>query len=133
MHTFTRALLLTGTAVAVLAPVAAHAAAPRTTTALLGTYDFGRAAVIGEAGLAAGMWRAYSVRSGFAGDDLTITYSPRGKARPAEQQVYTAAFDQVDDAWSECEQTGTEGIARKVWVSYRCRTGFVPSYTLIVR
>ena len=133
MRAFTQALLLTGTAVAVLTPAAAQAAAPRTTTLLLGTYDAGRAAVIGEAGRAAGVWSAYSVRSGFAGDHLTITFTPRTKARPAEQPVYTAAFDQVDDAWSECEQTGAEGVARRVWVSYRCRTGFVPSYTLFVR
>ena len=133
MHKLAQTLLLTGTAVAALAPATAHAATPRTTTALLGTYDFGRAAVIGEAGRAAGVWSSYSVRSGIAGDDLTITYPPHSQARPVEKQVYTAYFDQVDDAWSECEQAGTEGIARKVWVSYRCRTGFAPSYTLFVR
>ncbi|GAA3342246.1 hypothetical protein GCM10020358_36520 [Amorphoplanes nipponensis] len=132
MRRFTQAVLLTGTALAVLAPSAAQAA-PHRTTRLLGTYDFGRAGVIGAAGRAAGVWSAYSVRSGFAGDDLSVTYRPRTKARAHEREVYTAAFYEVDDAWSECEQVGAAGVARKVWVSYRCHTGFAPSYTLFVR
>ncbi|MBM0257152.1 hypothetical protein [Micromonospora sp. 4G55] len=114
-------------------PTPAQAATPGTTTALLGTYGFGRAAVIGEAGKAAGAWESFSVRSGFAGDDLTITYSPRTQAYAAEMKVYNAAFDQVADPQAECQQVGTDGVEHKVWVSFRCQTGFVPSYTLFVR
>ncbi|MEU0157154.1 hypothetical protein [Micromonospora fulviviridis] len=132
MRKLTRSLILAGIAGAVLAPSAAHAATPETTTALLGTYGFGRAAVIGEAGRAAGTWETFSVRSGFAGDDLIVTYRPRTAAYPVEKQVYTAAFDQVPDAQAECQQVGAEGVAHRVWVSFRCRTGFAPNYTLFV-
>lgn len=133
MRKLTRSLVLAGVAGAVLAPSTAHAATPETTTALLGTYGFGRAAVIGEAGRTAGTWESFSVRSGFAGDDLIVTYRPRTTAYPAEKQVYTAAFDQVADAQAECRQVGADGVAHGVWVSFRCRTGFAPSYTLFVR
>ncbi|MGY0003972.1 hypothetical protein [Micromonospora sp. I033] len=133
MPKLTRTLVLAGVAGAVLAPSTAHAAASEPTTALLGTYGFGRAAVIGEAGRTAGAWEAFSVRSGFAGDDLIITYRPRTEAHTAEKQVYTAAFHQVPDARAECRQVGAAGVARQVWVSFRCQTGFAPSYTLFVR
>lgn len=133
MRKLTRALVLTGVAGAVLVPSTAHAANPEPTTALLGTYGFGRAAVIGEAGRNAGTWDSFSVRSGFAGDDLIVTYRPRTATFPAEKQVYTAAFDQVADAQAECRQVGADGVAQRVWVSFRCRTGFAPSYTLFVR
>ncbi|MBB2947636.1 hypothetical protein FB565_007407 [Actinoplanes lutulentus] len=46
------------------------------TTALLGTYDPGRAQIIGEQGLAAGFWTSFEVRMGDIGDDLIITYIP---------------------------------------------------------
>ncbi|AEV85904.1 hypothetical protein ACWT_4885 [Actinoplanes sp. SE50] len=123
---------LVATATALLAPAAAQAA-PATTTALLGTYGFGRAAVIGDAGTAAGVWRAPVVRSGFAGDDLTVTFTPRTTPRASEKLVYTAAFNEVADAQAECRKVGADGVARHVWVSFRCQTGFVPSYTLYVR
>ena len=132
MRRTAQATIVAGAVAAVLAPSAAQAA-PATTTALLGTYGFGRAQVVGEAGLAAGTWRAFRVRPGFAGDDLTVTYTPRTRPYAAEKLVYTAAFDAVADAQAECHQVGADGVARRVWVSYRCQTGFVPSYTLYVR
>ncbi|WP_433832407.1 hypothetical protein ACQP2E_16050 [Actinoplanes sp. CA-015351] len=46
------------------------------TTALLGTYDPGRAQIIGEQGLAAGFWTSFEVRLGSAGEQLIITYIP---------------------------------------------------------
>jgi uncharacterized protein (DUF58 family) len=134
MRTLIQAAVLTAATVAVtLGPAAAQAASAPTVTALLGTYDFGRAAVIGKAGQQAGVWKSFSVRSGFAGDDLTITYRPRNAPLRAEKQVYTAAFNEVRDAEAECRKVGADGVARKVWVSYRCRTGIVASYTLLVR
>ncbi|WIM93170.1 hypothetical protein ACTOB_005140 [Actinoplanes oblitus] len=133
MFKIAQAGIAAGVAAAVLAPGAAQAATARDTTALLGTYGFGRAQVIGEAGVAAGVWRSFSVRTGFAGDDLTVTYQRRFTPSPVERQVYTAAFDAVADAQAECLGVGADGVARKVWVSFRCQTGFVPSYTLYVR
>ncbi|WIM98610.1 hypothetical protein ACTOB_002214 [Actinoplanes oblitus] len=125
-------LAATATAAALLAPAAAQAA-PTSTTELLGTYGFGRAAVIGDAGVAAGVWRSPAVHSRFAGDDLTVTFSPRTKPRASEQLVYTAAFNEVADAQAECRKVGADGVAHHVWMSFRCQTGFVPSYTLYVR
>jgi hypothetical protein len=132
MRRIVQALITVGVGAAVLAPGAAQAATT-TTTAPLGTYGFGRAQVIGEAGLAAGVWRSFSVRSGFAGNDLSVTYKRRSTSYATEKQVYTAAIDAVADAQAECLSVGTQGVARKVWVSFRCQTGFVPSYTLFVR
>ncbi|BCJ39402.1 hypothetical protein GCM10010168_63500 [Actinoplanes ianthinogenes] len=123
---------LAATVTAVLAPAAAQAA-PARSTEMLGTYGFGRAAVIGDAGAAAGLWRSPTVRSGFAGDDLTVTFTPRTTPRSSEKLVYTAAFNEVADAQAECRQVGADGVARRVWVSFRCQTGFAPSYTLYVR
>ncbi|GIF15856.1 hypothetical protein [Actinoplanes teichomyceticus] len=125
------AAVLAGVAAA-LAPSAVQAA-PATTTGLLGTYDFGRAEVIGQAGTEAGVWRSFTVRHGFAGDDLTVTYTPRTEPYRTERLVYTAAFDAVADPQAECREVGADGVARQVWVSFRCQTGFVPSYTLYVR
>ncbi|WP_262287443.1 hypothetical protein [Micromonospora sp. MA102] len=88
MRKLTRPLVLAGIAGAVLAPSIAHAATPEPATTLLGTYAFGPASVIGEAGRTAGAWEAFSVRSGFAGDDLIVTYRPRTEADPVEKQVY---------------------------------------------
>ncbi|GIF12992.1 hypothetical protein [Actinoplanes teichomyceticus] len=127
-----RIMLLAGILPAVLAPAAAQAA-PCPTTAMLGTYDFGRAGVIGAAGQAAGVWSAATVRSGFAGDDLIVTYTPRHTPSATERMVYTALFNEVDDPRAECHQVGADGVARHVWVSYRCRTGIAPNYTLLVR
>jgi hypothetical protein len=132
MRKIVQAFALTCTAAAILAPSAAQAA-PKVTTAYLGTYDFGRAGVIGEGGRTNGLWTAPTVRTGFAGDDLIVTYTPRTKAWKTEKTVYTAAFNEVADPQSECQKVGTDGVTRKVWVSFRCRTGFVPSYTLLVR
>ena len=133
MRTIRRAALLAAAA-ALLAPSAAQAAPPRAAvTGLLGTYGFGRAQVIGEAGRAAGVWKSFSVRSGFTGDDLTATYRPRTSASVTEKLVHTAAFNEVSDARAECLTLGADGVARKVWVSFRCQTGFAPSYTLFVR
>ncbi|GAA4607518.1 hypothetical protein BJY16_006373 [Actinoplanes octamycinicus] len=123
---------LAATVTALLAPAAAQAA-PTGTTALLGTYDFGHAAIIGEAGVAAGVWRSTTVRTRFAGDDLTVTFAPRTKPRTSEKLVYTAVFNEVADAQTECREVGADGVAHHVWVSFRCQTGFVPSYTLYVR
>lgn len=125
----TAAALLTGL---VAAPAQAKPPAP-TQTVLLGTYGFGRAAVIGTGGQKAGVWKSYSVRTGFAGDDLTITFQKPAAPRRSEVMVYTAAFNEVKDASGECEKVGKDGVNRKVWVSYRCQTGFAPSYTLWVR
>lgn len=132
MRRIVQTVIAVGAGAAMLTPGAAQAAAT-TTTAPLGTYGFGRAQIIGEAGVAAGVWRSFSVRSGFAGDDLTVTYKRRSTSHATEKQVYTAAFDAVADAQAECRSVGAEGVARKVWVSFRCQTGFVPSYTLYVR
>ncbi|WP_430781927.1 hypothetical protein [Actinoplanes sp. G11-F43] len=128
-----RAALLAAATVTALAPVPAQAAKPRPVTSLLGTYDFGRAAVIGQAGENAGVWKSYTVRSGFAGDDLSITYVRATSPSRSERTVYTAAFNEVKDAQAECRKVGADGVARRVWVSYRCRTGIVASYTLLVR
>ncbi|KUL24398.1 hypothetical protein [Actinoplanes awajinensis] len=133
MRNIVKTVVVLGATAAVLAPAAAAPAASRTTTAPLGTYGFGRAGVIGEAGVAAGVWRSFAVRPGFAGDDLSVTYQRRTTAYAAEKQVYTAAFTTVADAQGECLAVGAAGVARKVWVSFRCQTGFVPSYTLYVR
>ncbi|GAA4953675.1 hypothetical protein [Actinoplanes utahensis] len=134
MRTILKKAALVAASVAVLAPGTAVQAKPaRTVTALLGTYDFGRAGVIGQSGKQAGVWRSYSVRSGFAGDDLIVTYQPRTRPARHETQVYTAAFTEVADASAECRKVGADGVARRVWVSFRCRTGFAPSYTLLVR
>lgn len=132
MRTILRTAL--AAALTVLAPGAARAApAPKTETALLGTYGFGRAAVIGRAGVQAGVWTSFSVRSGFGGDDLTVTYRPRTRPAKAETQVYTATSTTVADPSAECAKVGADGVARRVWVSYRCRTGIAPNYTLLVR
>ncbi|MDI6103848.1 hypothetical protein QLQ12_35060 [Actinoplanes sp. NEAU-A12] len=133
MRSITRGAILAGTIAAVLAPAAAQAAPARVTTGLLGTYDFGRAAVIGQSGQQAGVWKSFSVRSGFAGDDLIVSHRARTAPRETETVVYTAAFNEVADAQAECNKVGADGVARKAWVSFRCQTGFVPSYTLIVR
>ncbi|MGX6604570.1 hypothetical protein ACWKSP_20925 [Micromonosporaceae bacterium Da 78-11] len=134
MRKIVQAIAVTGVAATILAPTAAQAAPEAgSTTAYLGTYGFGRAGVIGAEGRANGLWTGSWVRSGFAGDDLLVTYTPRTTARAAEQIVYTAAFDAVADPRGECRKVGAEGVARKVWVSFRCRTGFAPSYTLLVR
>src|SRR4051794_29992952 len=79
MRRIARAAIAAGTAAAVLAPAAAQAATT-TVTGLLGTYPSGRAAAIGEAGLAAGVWRSFSVHSGYSGADLWVTYTPRTRA-----------------------------------------------------
>lgn len=128
MRILVRAALAAGIVAAVLAPAAAQAA-PRVTTAKLGAYGHDRATVIAEAGRAAGMWTRARVR----GDDLIVTYTPRSTAFATERTVYTAAFNQVADASGECAKVGSDGVRRRVWMSFRCRTGFVPSYTLLVR
>jgi hypothetical protein len=128
-----RGAIVAGAVAAVLTPAAAQAAPQPVTVGLLGTYDFGRAAVIGQSGLEAGIFRAYAVRSGFAGDDLLVSYQQRTAPLEDETVVYTAAFNEVADPWAECRKVGADGVARKAWVSFRCRTGFVPSYTLLVR
>src|SRR4051794_35142131 len=132
MRRIARAAIAAGAAAAVLAPAAAQAATT-TVTGLLGTYASGRAAAIGEAGLAAGVWRSFSVHSGYSGDDLWVTYTPRTRASISERPVYTAAFGVVADPRAECRRVGADGVAGLVWVSFRCQTGFVPSYTLYVR
>ncbi|MFC7533040.1 hypothetical protein [Actinoplanes sp. GCM10030250] len=129
----TLAIIAAALTTAGIAPSAAEAGLPRTTTALLGTYDHGRARIIGEQGLAAGFWTSFSVFPGAAGDDLVITYVPRSTPRRGEREVYTAAFDRTAEPRTECEEVGADGVARQVWVSSRCRTGFAPSYTLLVR
>jgi len=132
MRRIAQAAIAAGAAAAVLAPAAAQAATT-TVTGMLGTYASGRAETIGEAGLAAGAWRSYSVHPGYSGDDLWVTYTPRTRAHASESPVYTAAFGAVADPQDECRRVGADGAALLVWVSYRCRTGFVPSYTLYVR
>ncbi|WP_199512936.1 hypothetical protein [Nucisporomicrobium flavum] len=129
-----RSTVLAATAVAatLLVPGAAHAA-PAPTTGLLGTYGFGRAEVIAAAGQAAGLWTGARVRHGFAGDDLIVTYRPRSAAAETETQVYTALFNEVADPSGECERVGADGVDRKVWTAFRCRTGIAPNYTLLVR
>ncbi len=100
---------------------------------MLGTYAFGRAAVIGAAGEAAGVWSDASTHSGFAGDDLVITYTPSFAPAAAERMVYTALYNEVTYPQTECNRVGADGVAKHVWVSYRCRTGIAPNYTLLVR
>ncbi|MEV8503353.1 hypothetical protein AB0368_00825 [Actinoplanes sp. NPDC051475] len=124
-------LAATVAAAALFTPSAAQAA-PGQTTDLLGTYGFGRAEVVAAGGLAAGLWTAAQVRSGFAGDDLIVTYTPRTAAYPVEKQVYTALYNQVADPQGECNRVGADGVARKVWMTFRCRTGVAPNYTLLV-
>ena len=126
MRITVRAAMAAGIVAAVLTPAAAQAT-PR--TARLGVYGHDRAAVIAEAGLAAGVWTRARVR----GDALIVTYTPRSRAFPTERTVYTAAVNQVADAPGECAQVGTDGVRHRVWMSFRCRTGFVASYTLLVR
>ncbi|MFI7603059.1 hypothetical protein [Actinoplanes sp. NPDC049681] len=125
-------LAATVAAAALFTPGAAHAA-PGQTTDLLGTYSFGRAEAIAAGGQAAGLWTGAQVRSGFAGDDLIVTYTPRTAAYPAEKQVYTAMYNEVADPQGECNKVGADGVARKVWTTFRCRTGIAPNYTLLVR
>jgi hypothetical protein len=133
MRLITRVAVLTGTVAASLAPAAAQAAPARAVTADLGTYDFGRAAVIGQAGMQSGLWDAYAVRSGFIGDALIVSHPRRTAPSRTEIAVYTAAFNEVADPQAECNRVGAAGAAQKTWFSFRCRTGFVPSYTLLVR
>ncbi|GIF40502.1 hypothetical protein [Actinoplanes xinjiangensis] len=133
MRSITRGAVMLATVAAVLTPAAAQAAPAPDATGLMGTYGFGRAAVIGEAGLQAGAWHSYAVRSGYAGDDLIVSHPARTRPLAAERVVYTAAFNEVADAQAECQKVGAAGVAQKAWVSFRCRTGFVPSYTLLVR
>ncbi|GIE34261.1 hypothetical protein Ait01nite_073060 [Actinoplanes italicus] len=133
MRSIMRGAIVAGIVAAVLTPAAAQAAPARAAVGLLGTYGFGRAAVIGQSGMEAGIFRAYAVRSGFAGDDLLVSYQTRTAPLEEETVVYTAAFNQVADPQSECRKVGADGVARKAWASFRCRTGFVPSYTLLVR
>ncbi|GGQ73607.1 hypothetical protein [Couchioplanes azureus] len=128
-----RSAVLAATVAAVLAPSAAQAAPPCETTTLLGTYAFGRAEVIAAGGLAAGVWHDTRVRSGFAGDDLNVTFVARTERYPSEMQVYTAIYTEVAEPLSECQQVGADGVARRVWMSFRCRTGVAPNYTLLVR
>ncbi|GAA2878116.1 hypothetical protein Acy02nite_15360 [Actinoplanes cyaneus] len=111
----------------------APASSPEPRTGLLGTFAFGRAAVIGAGGEEAGVWSGASVHSGFAGDDLVITYVPRLAPARHEQVVYTARYNEVAYPQAECERVGASGVALRVWVSYRCRTGVAPNYTLLVR
>ncbi|MGA5299137.1 hypothetical protein ACPCHT_04375 [Nucisporomicrobium flavum] len=129
-----RCTALTATAVAatLLVPAAAHAA-PAPVTDLLGTYSFGRAEVIAAAGQAAGLWTGARIRHGFAGDDLIVTYTPRETAAATETQVYTALYNEVSDPRGECARVGADGVDRKVWATFRCRTGVAPNYTLLVR
>lgn len=131
MRTILQAAVLTA---AVLAPAAAQAApAPQQVTTMLGTYGFGRAAVIGQGGKQAAVWSAFSTRSGITGDDLIITYRPRFKPYPDERLVYSANQNEVKDPQAECRKVGADGVTRRVWLSYRCRTGIVANYTLLVR
>jgi hypothetical protein len=140
-----RSVLLAGLISAVLVPGVAQAAPARAgdvpvssttsgaTTDVLGTYGFGRAAVIAAAGEAAGVWSAATTHPGIAGDDLVITYVPRFTPAATERMVYTALFTQVTYPQAECARVGADGVAKHVWVSYRCRTGVAPNYTLLVR
>lgn len=124
-------LAATVAAAALFTPSAAQAA-PGQITNLLGTYGFGRAEVVAAGGQAAGLWTDAQVRSGFAGDDLIVTYTPRTAAYPVEKQVYTALYNQVADPQGECNRVGADGVARRVWMTFRCRTGVAPNYTLLV-
>jgi hypothetical protein len=133
MRSITRGAVVAAALATVLTPAAAHAAPAADSVGFLGTYGFGRAEVIGEAGLRSGAWQAYSVRSGYAGDDLSVGHPVRTTPLAAETVVYTAAFNEVTDPQAECRKVGAAGVANQVWVSFRCRTGFVPSYTLLVR
>ncbi|WIM98471.1 hypothetical protein ACTOB_002072 [Actinoplanes oblitus] len=127
-----RSALLAAVIPAVLVPGVAQAA-PCPTTDVLGTYAFGRAAAIGAAGEAAGLWSDPAIQSGIAGDDLVITYTPRYTPFATERQVYTALYNEVAYPDAECDRVGADGVAKHVWVSYRCRTGVAPNYTLLVR
>jgi hypothetical protein len=127
-----RTMLFAGVISAVLVPSAAQAV-PCSVTDVLGTYPFGRAAAIGAAGEAAGVWSDPGIQSGVAGDDLVITYTPRFSRSAAERVVYTALFTEVAYPDAECDRVGADGVAKHVWVSYRCRTGVAPNYTLLVR
>ncbi|MFI5495110.1 hypothetical protein [Actinoplanes sp. NPDC051859] len=127
-----RSAVLVATAAVLLAPSAAQAA-PRETTTLLGTYGFGRADVIAAGGLAAGTWSSARVSSRFAGDDLVVTFVPPTTRSATEQQIYTAMYNEVSDPRAECERVGADGVAKGVWMTYRCRTGIAPNYTLLVR
>jgi hypothetical protein len=133
MRSITRGAVMLAAVATVLTPAAAQASPAPDTTGLMGTYGFGRAAVIGEAGLRSGAWQAYAVRSGYTGDDLIVSHPARTTPLAAETVVYTAAFNEVADARAECHKVGAAGVAQRAWVSFRCRTGFVPSYTLLVR
>ncbi|WP_433792444.1 hypothetical protein [Actinoplanes sp. CA-252034] len=133
MRSITRGAVVAAAVATVLTPAAAQAATGPDTTGLMGTYGFGRADVIGEAGLRSGVWSAYAVRSGYAGDDLIVSYPARTTPLATETTVYTAAFNEVADPQAECRKVGAAGVAKRAWVSFRCRTGFVPSYTLLVR
>ncbi|GAA2674267.1 hypothetical protein [Actinoplanes palleronii] len=127
-----RSIVLAGIIGSVLLPSAAQAA-PCTVTDDLGTYGFGRAAAIGAAGEAAGLWSAPTTHQGVAGEDLVITYTPRSTVSATETMVYTALYNQVSNPQAECARVGADGVAKQVWVSYRCRTGVAPNYTLLVR
>ncbi|MEU4160376.1 hypothetical protein [Actinoplanes sp. NPDC026670] len=133
MRSITRGVVLLAAAATVLTPAAAQASPAVDATGLMGTFGFGRAAVIGAAGLASGAWSAYAVRSGYAGDDLIVSHPARTTPLASETVVYTAAFNEVADPRGECQKVGAAGVAQRAWVSFRCRTGFVPSYTLLVR
>ncbi|GLW27406.1 hypothetical protein [Actinoplanes regularis] len=113
------------------APVAG--AASFSMTDILGTYGFGRAATIGAAGEAAGVWSAPTTHTGFGGEDLVITYTPSFSPAATERTVYTARYNEVTYPQAECERVGADGVVKHVWVSYRCRSGIAPSYTLLVR
>ncbi|BCY07015.1 hypothetical protein [Actinoplanes sp. L3-i22] len=128
-----RAAVLAGVVPVVLLLSGPAQAAPKAATGVLGTYGFGRAAVIGAGGQSAGLWSVAGTHPGVAGDDLVITYTPRHRPHSAEHAVYTARFDQVSNPRTECERVGADGVAARVWVSFRCRTGIAPNYTLLVR
>jgi hypothetical protein len=133
MRSITRGAVVAAAVTTMLVPAAAQASPGPDTTGLMGTFDFGRADVIGAAGLRSGAWSAYAVRSGFAGDDLIVSHPARTTPQASETAVYTAAFNEVADPRAECRKVGAAGVTQRLWVSFRCRTGFVPSYTLLVR
>jgi hypothetical protein len=133
MRSITRGAVMLAAVAAVLAPAAAQASPAADSTGFMGTYGFGRAAVIGAAGVQSGAWHSYAVRSGYTGDDLIVSHPLRTTPLASETAVYTAAFNEVADARAECHKVGAAGVAQRAWVSFRCRTGFVPSYTLLVR
>lgn len=124
-----RSVILAAILPAVFVPGAAQAATPGLTVDVLGTYGSGRAAVIGAGGETAGVWSGSLAH----GEELVIAYSPRSTPAAAERVVYTALFNQVDNPGAECRRVGADGVAKRVWVSYRCRTGIAPNYTLLVR